>query len=137
MDLIKLAETLESAADIIDEQASKIATVDAAERNEKLAALRGRIEPLLDPDAEITDEVLEKVAGDADLTGLLDGLAGGAPEGLTAHASSSLGAAVPEQEKVAAAKEQPEEAKPVEREKIAVQVEQAGNALLEFCRSGT
>ena len=136
MDLIKLAEALETAADIIDEQAVKIAAVDETERTEKLASLRSRIEPLLAPDAEITDEVLEKVASDESLSGLLDNLAGN-PGGLEAFASSSLGDAVPAQEKTGAAREDPpEEKKTPSREKIASQVQEAGDALLAFCRSG-
>jgi len=135
VDLIKLAETLEAAADIIDEQATKLASVDEAERVEKLAALRGRIEPLLDPDAEITDEVLAKVAADESLSGLLDSLAGGSSEGLAAHATSSLGDAVPGQEKVASAKPRPTKDDDAGREKIAAQVQEAERALLDFCRT--
>lgn len=128
MDLIKLADALDAAADVIDEQASRLSEVDAAKRTEKLAALRGKIEPLLrDPDAEISDEALEKVAADATLTGLLSGLAPSEES-----TSSSLGDAVSSKPKTAAS----EDEKDPEHQKLAAQTEAATQQWEEFCRGG-
>jgi len=132
MDLIKLAEALDAAADLIDEQAVRLSQVDATARTEKLAALRARIEPLLrDPDAEISDEILEKVAADASLEGLLGGLVS-----VEGSGSSSLGSAVPatpQAQKTAKEKTEPQTA---EQEKIAELAQKANDAWASFCREG-
>jgi len=132
MDRKKLAEVLFAAADIIDAQHEKIAAVEAADHSEKLATLRETLENLMaDPEVDIPEEILEKVAAVPEFESILGKIA--PPEGTT---SSGLGEAVPRPNAKPSMPKKEEDVSAL-REKVAADAASAEEALLSFCVEGT